>query len=306
MRAIVLEEAGPPERLLLRDVPEPLAGPGQRLMRVRACGINFMDVLVRTGTYPQAPPLPTVLGVEVAGDVDGARTIGLTRSGGGGYAEWALVDEQWLFPLPESATYAEGAAFAMAFLTAWIPLTRQVTIRPGSTVLVHAAAGGVGSAAVQVAKLLGARVIATAGSEEKLALPLSLGAETALTYDRLREVEGVDVVIDPVGGQVFADSLRTLAPLGVVVAIGYAGGLWQELNPALLVGRNVGVQGFYLGRLMGLRPQLVQEAMRDLLRLWEQGALRPVVGAEFPLEQASEAHRLIESRQSTGKVVLTA
>ncbi len=306
MRAVVLEETGPPERLLVRDVPEPETDAGQKLVRVRACGINFMDVLVRRGQYPQAPPLPAVLGSEVAGEVDGRRVLGMTRTSGGGYAEWAAVDEQWLFPLPEPASFAEGAAFMMAFLTAWIPLTRQVTIRPGSTVLVHAAAGGVGSAAVQVAKLLGARVIATAGSEEKLALPLSLGAETALTYDRLGEVEGVDVVIDPVGGQVFADSLRALAPLGVVVAIGYAGGMWQELNPALLVGRNVGVQGFYLGRLMGLRPQLVQEAMRDLLRLWEQGALRPVVGAEFPLEQAAEAHRLIESRQSTGKVVLLA
>ena len=306
MRAVVLEETGPPERLLVRDVPEPEAQAGQKLVRVRACGINFMDVLVRLGRYPQAPPLPAVLGSEVAGEVDGRRMLGMTRARGGGYAEWASVDEQWLFPLPESASFAEGAAFMMAFLTAWIPLTRQVTIRQGSTVLVHAAAGGVGSAAVQVAKLLGARVIATAGSEEKLALPRSLGAERALTYDRLGEIEGVDVVIDPVGGQVFADSLRTLAPLGVVVAIGYAGGLWQELNPALLVGRNVGVQGFYLGRLMSLRPQLVQEAARDVLRLWEQGALRPVVGAEFPLEQASEAHRLIESRASTGKVVLTA
>jgi len=306
VRAVVLEETGPPERLLVRDVPEPEAQAGQKLVRVRACGINFMDVLVRLGRYPQAPPLPAVLGSEVAGEVDGRRMLGMTRARGGGYAEWASVDEQWLFPLPESASFAEGAAFMMAFLTAWIPLTRQVTIRQGSTVLVHAAAGGVGSAAVQVAKLLGARVIATAGSEEKLALPRSLGAERALTYDRLGEIEGVDVVIDPVGGQVFADSLRTLAPLGVVVAIGYAGGLWQELNPALLVGRNVGVQGFYLGRLMSLRPQLVQEAARDVLRLWEQGALRPVVGAEFPLEQASEAHRLIESRASTGKVVLTA
>ncbi len=306
MRAVVLEETGPPERLLVRDVPAPEAGAGQRLVRVRACGINFMDVLVRLGRYPQAPPLPTVLGSEVAGEMDGRRVLGMTRASGGGYAEWAAVDEQWLFPLPEQASFAEGAAFMMAFLTAWIPLTRQVTIRQGSTVLVHAAAGGVGSAAVQVAKLLGARVIATAGSEEKLALPLSLGAEQALTYDRLAEIEGVDVVIDPVGGQVFADSLRTLAPLGVVVAIGYAGGRWQELDPALLVGRNIGVQGFYLGRLMGLRPQLVQEAMRDLLRLWEQGSLRPVVGAELPLEQAPEAHRLIESRESTGKVVLLA
>lgn len=304
MRAVVLEGTGGPERLAVRDVPEPQPGEGQRLVEVRAAGINFLDVLVRLGRYPQPPPLPWVPGSEVAGEVDGRRVLGLVRHAGGGYAERVAVDEEWLFDLPEGASFAEGASFLMAFLTAWIPLTRQADVRPGVRVLVHAAAGGVGSAAVSVARLLGAEVVAAAGSPGKLELPRSLGAAEAVTYDALGDVEPVDVVVDPVGGPLFLDSLERLRPLGVALEIGFAGGLWPQLEPALLVGRNVGVQGFYLGRLMSHRPELVREAARDLLRLWSEGLLRPVVGSTFPLAEAGEAHRLLEERRSTGKVVL--
>lgn len=304
MRAIVLSETGGPERLELQEVPEPTPEDGAALVRVRAAGINFLDILVRQGRYPQPPPLPTVPGSEVAGQVDGRRVIGLTRQSGGGYAELALVDESWLVPLPDGATFAEGASFLMTFLTAWLPLTRQATVRPGSTVLVHAAAGGVGSAAVQVARHLGARVVATASSDEKRALALELGAAEAFGYDEFAEQVRADVVVDPVGGRVFSDSLRTLKPLGVVVAIGFAGGMWEELNPAVLVGRNVGVQGFYLGRLMAREPDVVREAIGEIVSLWQEGHVRPLVGAEYELGQAPAAHRLIEERRSTGKVVL--
>lgn len=309
MKAVVLRELGGPERLELEEVPEP---EGEPLVRVRAAGINFADLLVRQGRYPQAPSLPTILGLEVSGERDGRRVMGLTRDGGGGYAELAAVDERWLAPLPEGASFAEGASFLLTFLTAWIPLTRQVRVGEGSTVLVHAAAGGVGTAAVQLARHLGARVVATAGSAEKLALARELGAELAFDYRKQpefgecirRETGGVDVVVDPVGGPVFTESLSTLAPLGVVIGIGYAGGLWEPLDPGLLVGRNLGVQGFYLGRLLAHRPELVREAIDELVALWEQGAIRPVVGAEHPLAEAAAAHRLIEERRSTGKVVL--
>jgi NADPH2:quinone reductase len=304
VKAVVLEGVGGPEQLVLRDVPEPTAADGQVVVDVRAAGINFLEVLVRRGLYPQAPELPWVPGVEVAGEVDGRRVVGLVRQSGGGYAERVPLDEQWLFELPDGASFEEGAAFLMAFLTAWIPLTRQADLRSGSRVLVHAAAGGVGSAAVQAARLLGAEVVATAGAEAKLALPLSLGASQAVTYERLGEIEPVDVVFDPVGGSLFLDSLKLLRPLGVALEIGFAGGLWPQLEPALLVGRNVGVHGFYLGRLMGLQPELVRGAALDLLRLWREGLLRPVVGASFPLGEAGEAHRHVEERRSTGKVVL--
>jgi NADPH2:quinone reductase len=305
VKAVVLRETGGPEVLAADEAPEPEAGDGQVVVDVRAAGVNFADVLIRRGQYPQAPELPWIPGSEVAGETaDGRRVLGLVRQAGGGYAARAAVDERWLFDLPPEASFEEGAAFPLAFLTAWLPLTRQAHVRPGTRVLVHAAAGGVGTAAVQVARVLGAEVVATAGSEEKLEVPRSLGAAQALTYDRLPEIDPVDVVFDPVGGQLFADSLRLLRPLGVAVAVGYAGGAWQPLDPALAVGRNFSVAGFYLGRLMQLVPQVVEDAAHDLLRLWAQGLVRPVVGATFPLAQAADAHRTIEERRSTGKVVL--
>jgi NADPH2:quinone reductase len=305
MRAVVLEGVGDPGQLVLRELPDPEPGDGQVVVEVGAAAVNFMEVLIRRGLYPQMPDLPWVPGAEVAGTTEGGRRVlGFVRSTGGGYAERAAADEQWLFDLPEGASFEEGAAFLMAYLTAWIPLTRQAVVRPGTRVLVHAAAGGVGSAAVAVARELGADVVATAGSEAKLALPLSLGAAQAVTYDRLAEIAPVDVVVDPVGGQLFADSIGLLAPLGVAIAIGFAGGAWPKLDPALLVGRNVGVQGFYLGRLMQREAGLVRESALELLRLWGEGRLRPVVGATFPLADAAGAHRLVESRGSTGKVVL--
>ena len=298
MKAVVLREVGGP--LAVEEVDEPDV---EHVVRVRAAAINFLDVLVRRGRYPQMPQLPTVLGAEVAGELDGRRVIGLTRDGGG-YAELAFVDPRWVVDLPDGASFAEGASFLMTFLTAWLPLTRQARVEPGSTVLVHAAAGGVGSAAVQVARHLGARVVATASTETKRDAARSLGAEEAYAYEEFAERVRADVVVDPVGGDVFAASLGALQPLGVVIAIGFAGGLWPQTDPALLVGRNAGVQGFYLGRLMRLRPDVVREAIDELMDLWRSGAVRPVVGAEFPLGEAADAHRLIEERRHTGKVVL--
>lgn len=303
MKAVVIEETGAPERLELRDVPDPEPGEGEVLVGVRAAGINFLDVLVRQGNYAQAPSLPTIPGVEVAGETaDGRRVIALLT--GGGYAESVAADETRLFPLPGSASFEEGAAFLLTYLTAWIPLTRQVRLAPGQTVLVHAGSGGVGTAAIQVARHLGARVVATASTDEKRRFCLELGAEEAHSYDEFAEQVQPDVVIDPVGGDVFATSVGILSPLGTLVSVGYAGGWWEELNPALLVGRNIGVQGFYLGRLMARRPDVVAEAAQELLELWAEGAIRPVVGAQFPLAAAADAHRLIEERKHVGKVVL--
>ena len=304
MRAVVLKGTGGPEQLVLDEVPEPVAADGQDVVEVRACGINFADVLVRLGRYPQMPALPAVLGSEIAGELEGNRVLGLVRSEGGGYAERAAVDRRWLLPLPAGASFAEGAAFPMAFLTAWIPLTELVRIGFGARVLVTAAAGAVGTAAVQLVKTLNGAPIAAVGSADKLELPRSLGAVDAVTYEDISGLEPVDVVFDLVGGEIFATSLSLVKPLGTAIAVGYAGGLWQDVSPAWLVGRNIGVHGFYLGRLMGRRPDLVEQAGRDVLRLWEGGAVRPIVGAELPLEEAGEAHRLIEERKSTGKVVL--
>lgn len=304
MRAVVLQGVGGPERLVVEDVPEPVAVEGAAIVAIRACGINFADVLIRLGRYPQMPELPTVLGSEIAGELDGKRVMGFVRTEGGGYAERVTVDPRWLLPLPEGASFAEGAAFPMAFLTAWIPLTELVRIAFGARVLVTAAAGAVGTAAVQIVRALNGHPVAAVGSAAKLELPRSLGAVDAVTYEELGELDPVDAVFDLVGGEVFAQSLTLLRPLGTAIAVGYAGGLWQDISPTWLVGRNIGVHGFYLGRLIGLNPELVERAGKDVLRLWEAGAVRPIVGAEFPLEQAGEAHRLIEERKTTGKVVL--
>jgi NADPH:quinone reductase len=305
VRAVVLNATGGPDQLVVQDVDEPVGGDGRAIVDVRACGVNFADVLVRLGRYPQMPELPTVLGSEIAGELEGNRVMGFVRGEGGGYAERVAVDPRWLLPLPAGASFAEGAAFTTAFLSAWIPLTQLLRVGFGSRILVTAAAGAVGTAAIQLVRTLNGAPVAAVGSEEKLELPRSLGAVEAVTYDALGELEPVDAVFDLVGGEVFAASLTLLKPLGTAVAVGYAGGLWQDVSPAWLVGRNIGVQGFFLGRLIGLNPQLVEQAARDVLKLWEGGVVRPVVGHELPLEQAGEAHRLIEERKTTGKVVLT-
>ena len=301
MRAALLREVDGPFEI--RDMPEPDAE-GKVLVRVRAAGVNFADVLVRRGRYPQMPDLPAVLGSEIAGELeDGTRVMAIT-SGAGGYAEVVAVDGAQVVPLPDAASFAEGASFLLTFLTAYIPLTRQARVAPGTTVLVHAAAGGVGTAAVQLASALGGRVVAAAGSAEKLGVCLELGAAEAYVYDELPEDLRVDVVVDPVGGELFSAAVSRLRPLGVVLALGSAAGPWAELNPGLLVGRNVGVQGFYLGRLLRLDPELVGAAVVELVALWERGAFTPLVGAELPLGEVEHAHELVESRRSVGKVVL--
>jgi NADPH:quinone reductase len=293
VKAVVLHEVDGP--LALEDVPEP-AGP---TLEVRAAGVNFADVLIRRGRYPQMPGLPYVLGTEVAGRLDGRRVVAFAREAGG-YAEQAAVDPEWAFPLPEHASFAAGAAFLTTYLTAHLSLAQA---RPGSTVLVHAGSGGVGTAAVQLAKRLGATVIATASSDDKRAFAQRAGADEAIGYD---EIDGlkIDLVVDPVGGELFDRSLPLLNPLGTIVAVGFAGGLWNDPSVQWLVGRNATVTGVYLGRLMRLRPDVVRTAGSELLALWERGEIDPLVGATFPLAEADAAHALIESRRHVGKVVL--
>jgi NADPH2:quinone reductase len=293
VKAVVLREVG--GDLALEEVPEPR---GEHVVAVRAAGVNYADVLVRRGRYPQMPELPHVLGNEVAGELDGRRVVALPRAAGG-YAERVEVDPEWTFDLPETATFAAGAAFLTTYLTAYIPL---VTVPHRDAVLVHAGAGGVGSAAIQLARHLGAAVYATASSEEKRAVVAGLGA-TPLSYEDLGELR-VDCVIDPVGGDVFSRSLPLLNPLGTIVAVGFAGGLWQDPSVQWLVGRNASVFGFYLGRLMKLRPELVRARAEELLGLWRDGVIDPLVGATFALADARDAHALIEARRHVGKVVL--
>ena len=302
MKALVLDED---RQLELRDVSAPVAEAGQTVVDVRAAGVNFADVLIREGRYPQPPQLPYVPGSEVAGTTaDGRRVVGFVRVEGGGYAEKVAVEDDWLFDLPATASFEQGAAFVLAYLTAWIPLTRQVVLRPGARVLVTAAAGGVGSAGVQLAASLGAHVVGAVGSPEKRDHVLGLGAAEAVLYDEVGGLEPFDVILDQVGGEVFAAGLEQLRPLGTIVAVGFAGGAWPTIDPARLVGRNTSVAGFYLGRLMRFEPELVRAAVGQLLEQWTAGSITPSVGASFPLAEGGEALRMVAERRSTGKVVL--
>ena len=302
MKALILDED---RQLELRDVPEPVAEAGQTVVDVRAAGVNYADVLIREGRYPQPPPLPYVPGSEVAGTTaDGRRVVGFVRVEGGGYAEKVAVEDDWLFDLPATASFEQGAAFVLAYLTAWIPLTRQVVLRPGARVLVTAAAGGVGSAGLQLAASLGAHVVGAVGSPEKRDHVLGLGAAEAVLYDEVGGLEPFDVILDQVGGEVFAAGLEQLRPLGTIVAVGFAGGAWPTIDPARLVGRNSSVAGFYLGRLMRFEPELVRATVGELLEQWTAGSISPSVGASFPLAEGGEALRMVAERRSTGKVVL--
>jgi NADPH:quinone reductase len=301
LRAAVL--SGVDGDFTVEEVPDPEVRDGEALVRVRAAALNFADVLIRRGQYPQLPEFPAIIGAELAGELeDGTRVMVL--AGHGGYAELAAVRRASLVPLPEGASFAEGASFLLTFLTAYVPLTRQVVLRDGATVLVHAAAGGVGTATIQVARALGAEVIAAAGSPEKLELCRELGASEAYLYDEIPDDLKVDVVVDPIGGDLFEPAIARLKPLGQLVAIGFAAGMWPDVQPRNLVGRNVGIQGVYLGRLMHHAPDVVAACTRELLELWSAGKIKPLVGAEFPLDEVETAHALLESRQSVGKVVL--
>jgi NADPH2:quinone reductase len=298
LRAVLLRETGGPDALRVEEVDEPQG----TVAAVRAAGVNFADVLMRAGNYPQPPELPAVLGGEISGELDGQRVLALT--GGGGYAERVALDPAWTFPLPDGVSFEAGAAFLTTYLTAYIPLTLQARVSSGSTVLVHAGSGGVGTAGIQLAKHLGAHVVATASSEEKREFARAQGADEAFSYEEFAAEVRADVVLDPVGGELVAVSHKVLEPLGVHLLIGFAGGWWQPVDPALLVGRNVSLAGFYLGRLMRFAPELVRVAAVELLELWAAGAVRPVVGATFALDDAAAAHRLIEERKHVGKVVL--
>jgi NADPH:quinone reductase len=313
MRAIVVTRTGGPEVLEARDEPDPQPGPGQLLVELEAAGVNFRDIYEREGAGDYSNDPPFVAGAEGAGRVaavgDGVHDFSVGdrvawAAAPGSYAERVVVDEAKAVPVPDGVTTEVAAAALLQGMTAHYLAIDTYAVKSGDPVLVHAAAGGVGTAAIQVARALNARVVAAVGSPEKLELCRELGAEEAYVYDEIPDDLRVDVVVDPVGGELFEAAVGRLRPLGQLVAIGYAGGLWPELQPAHVVGRNVGVQGVYIGRLLRHAPDVIAAATRELLELWSSRRIRPVVGAEFLLADVEQAHELVESRRSVGKVVL--
>jgi NADPH2:quinone reductase len=313
MRAIVVTEFGGPEVLVAADVPEPQPAPGQLLVSVDRAGVNYADTHQAENSYLSRTVLPMVPGGEVVGrTADGRRVVAMVA--GGGYAERAVADPVAAFDVPDAVDDVTALAIVVQGLTAWLLLRRSAHLEPGETVVVHAAAGGVGSLAVQLAKAWGAgRVIATASSPAKRDLALSLGADAAVEADApdmtaaLREAnEGrrVDVVLDMTGGRITDQSLVALAPLGRLAFYGMANRQAPKpVAPASLLAHSTTVAGMWLPHAYRI-PGLVPRAMTELFDLVARGALRAVAGGEYPLSQARLAHEDLRARRTAGKLVL--
>jgi NADPH2:quinone reductase len=324
MRAMVVQELGGPDALRLEDLPEPEgahpgAQGGRLLVEVHATGVSFPDLLQSRGEYQLSVPPPFVTGGEVAGIVReaapesgfaaGERVAGLVHYGG--MAELALGMPQYTVKLPETMSFAEGAALYLNYSTAWLAVDRA-GVREGETVLVQGAAGGVGTAALDVLQSLGARSIAVVSSAEKERVARAMGADqvvrsTGPWLDEVRELtggHGVEVVLDPVGGDRFTDSLRSLDVGGRLVVIGFAGGSIPTVKVNRLLLRNLTVLGIGMEPLDRRFPGTVRRISDAVQSLADQGKLRPLVGRRLPLEDGAEALRILDRREALGKVVV--
>jgi NADPH:quinone reductase len=321
MRAIEVTEYGDSDRLEAgdRDVPEP--GPGEVRIAIEAAGINFADIMQRRGVYPGGPEAPYVPGMEAAGTIDatgegvgleeGDRVVGMLN--GGGYAEYVTANAQLLFPIPEGMSFEEAAGFPVQFLTAHSCLFEWGELEDGESVLIQAAAGGVGTAAVQLASNAGAEVFGTASTDEKLDLASELGCDHPINYTEtdFREViddetdgEGVDLVLESVGDDVFKRSLDAMAHFGRMVTYGVASGVPASAENKRLLFENKSVRGFHLGQAAKYDSGRIMKAVPELTQGLTDGDLEIIVGESFALEDAADAHQYIEDRKSSGKVLL--
>jgi putative PIG3 family NAD(P)H quinone oxidoreductase len=322
-RAVIAPEAGGPEALVFVDRPAPQPGPGELLVRVAATAVNRADLLQRQGFYPPPPGAPDVLGLELAGEVAalgrgvegwavGDRVCAVVA--GGGYAEEAIVPAAVAMALPPGLDEVSAAAVPEVFTTAWDNLVNRGRLEPGETVLIHGGAGGVGSAAIQLAKRRGCVVLATAGSGEKLQACRDLGADAAISYRdddfvaRARELtggRGVDVILDVMGAAYLARNLDALALEGRLVVIGLQGGIAAELNLALMMGKRVSVLGSTLrARSVGERAPLARQMVTEVWPGFADGTLRPVIDRILPLDEVRHAHELLAAGEQVGKIVL--
>jgi len=340
MKAVVLERFGRPDVLELREVRDPAPGPGEALIEVRACGINHLDLFVRQGLRGLEPEMPHILGSDVVGLIGavgaGVRHVKpgdkvlvlptlscgtcpacangddnlcreydvLGRKRNGGYAEKVAVPAANCLPYPDNLRWEEAAAVPLVFLTAWHMLMTRARLQPGEDCLVVGAGSGVGSAAIQIARLIGARVIATAGSPAKLERARALGAHEAVDHSRgefapevraLTGKKGVEVAVEHVGGRVFEQAAASLARNGRLVTCGATTGSEARLDLNQLFGRHLALLGSWMGR----RAEMI-----EVLRIVRDGRLKPVLDSALPLAQAADAHRRIEAREHFGKIVL--
>jgi NADPH2:quinone reductase len=313
MRAIQMTEFGGPEVLRLAEVPIPEPRPGEAVIKVTRAGLNFADTHTRTNSYVQEATLPLVPGGEVAGTLEetGRRVVALV--GSGGYAEYATAPRERIFPIPDGIEDGTALALVIQGTTAWHLLQTAARLSGGESIVIHSAAGGVGSLATQLARSLGAgRVIATASSADKRELAMELGADIAIPGDaqglteRLIEANGdreIDVVLDSAGGEVFDASYRALAPFGRIVVNGIATGEPNTVRTGSLLRHSRSVVGFYLFHLLE-RPGAFADALSGLFDAVARGELRAIVGATYPLEQAPQAQIDLRARRTTGKLLL--
>lgn len=319
MKSVIVTEFGGPEVMQVQQAPVPKPGPHQVLVRVKAAGINYADIMQRVGLYPNGPQPPYGAGFEVSGVIEdvGEKVTRWIRGDavmgfcGNGYSEYAVADQQGLMRMPEQLDFVHAAAIPCQFLTAYNCLLTLARLRHGQTILIQAAAGGVGAFAVQIARNVGATVIGTASSEEKLALLRKLGCRHPINYqekDFEEEVlrlfpEGVDVALESVGGQVFDKTVRCVKPRGHMVVIGVASGKPRGIQAMQLLVRNLTLSGFHLIAYVSDEAAM-NNAQRDLARWLDNGELEVVVNHVYPLEQAAEAQEAISERRTSGKVVL--
>ena len=320
-RKVVCRELGAPESLQLESFAAVPLAPGEVRVAVQAAGINFPDVLMAAGEYQLKPPLPFTPGMEAAGDVievngvDGV-AVGdrvIVKMRHGGYADQAVVTASQLTPLPSTFDYAEGATFLAGHGTAYHALIDRGQVQPGEVLLVHGAGGGVGLAAVEMGKMLGATVIAAASSEAKLAVAQARGADHLVLYarepfrdavKRITDGRGADVVFDPVGGEVFENSVRCIAWGARLLVIGFTGGIGLARTNLLLI-KGASVLGVRAGEAVRRNPALGKERLKALLAWAEAGKIRPNVSHRLPLEDYAKAMRLLVDRKAIGRVALT-
>ncbi|MGG1573957.1 quinone oxidoreductase family protein [Fictibacillus sp. NRS-1165] len=322
MRAVRFKEYGGPQVLENVEIDKPVPKGHELLIEIHAVGVNYADTARREGQYVVPTPLPFVPGAEVAGTVvetgekashikPGTRVVTLIESGG--YAEYALADGRFIIPLEDHLDFQQAAALPLQGLSAYHILKTMGRMQEGETVLVHAAGGGVGTIAVQLARLFGAgKVIATASSEDKLELARQLGADVAVNYteeDWEKQVleatdgKGVDVALEMAGGEVFHKTMKCLAVFGRLVIYGVASGEPSKFYPSNLMGKNQSVIGFFLPQIMR-RPDLLKPSLQELFTYLSQGSLKLTIGDVFPLQEAAQVHDLLQSRKTKGKLLL--
>ncbi len=317
MLAYRIESQG--NKAALCDTDTPVPAEGQIRVRIKACGLNFADLLMQKGTYQDTPESPFTLGMEVAGIVDGIgnNVTGVATgdrvaiySGQGGLAEYGVFDADRAIPVPDSMSFEDAAAIQIAYGTSHIALGHRARLQPGETLLVTGAAGGVGLTAVEIGKLMGATVIALARGADKLAVAKRAGADHLVDAnedlrDRVLALGGADVVYDAIGGDVFKAAFRATNPEGRLLPIGFAGGEVPQIPANHLLVKNLTVIGLYIGGYLRFRPEIVRNSFSTLFRWHGEGQIKPHISHVLPLREVAEGMQLLKDRKSTGKIVIT-